>query len=193
MELQNIKFTIFNNGRLSDEERNFLIEAYRKLFVKMYGLDVVDSFLKVTKEDSNDIANINSKVRKMAKNYERAQEALNEVFENPNLELLLIYSDNNLIGGGRLNRINSTDASLLDIVIETGDTLFDRNIWKCAVSFVEGYFIDNGFKKMYLEIPFQEGPLLYRADDLGFRENPNDIKVLEESVTYVLFKDLGRQ
>ena len=44
---------------------------------------------------------------------------------------------------------------------------------------------------MYLEIPIKEVTLLTRADSLGFKENPEDIKIDGVTYTYVLSKMIG--
>lgn len=193
MDLQDLKFIINKDGKLKEKENAFLLEAYRNLFIKMYGLDIVDAYLNVTHENINEFMKNHPKVKHNAKNYEEAKNVLLSIKNTANLELILIYLNNKLIGGGRIKKVNNEDASILDLVICCNTLEIEREIWKRCVSFVEEYLVNKKYKKMYLYIPYKEGPLLYRADDLGFKENPDDINIDEEVFTYLLYKDLERK
>ena len=67
-----------------------------------------------------------------------------------------------------------------------------NEIWRLAVAYVESYLQELGFSKMYVEIPLKNPWLLYRADDLGFVESPEDVVNNEVNRTYLLNKELER-
>lgn len=201
MELNSIKFSISNNTELTEKEQIFLLETYRKLFVKMYGSEVGDSLLKVLealetkiktfREFSKIYIRSNNELNNMSKNYLRSVYALYEVQKNEELSLLLIRDENNnLIGAGRLKVMDEKTASIPDIALGLGTDEEKREIWKMAVAYVERYFKGLGFEKMYIEIPLDDPFLLYRADELGFKEDPEDIVVDEETRTYLFNKTL---
>lgn len=171
MELNNIKLSI-SNKKLTDNEKNSLLEAYKILFNKMYGYDIINEYLK--KSSSNTQANYSINLFDLKKN-----------------ELLLIYDkDNNLIGGGRIKEIDKKTIKVLDIAINIDNEYEKRNLWKMAISYIEKHYLNLNYKKMYIEIPLNEPCLLTRADDLGFKESPDDISILGNNKTYILNKIL---
>jgi len=176
MELENIRFEISNSGKLETRERLVLLSAYKELFVKIYGYDILTEFYK----ENN----------RIPKRVEKTFNVLKSVKENEDLSLILIYYGKQLIGGGRIRKLSDTKASVPDIAIEIGTDKEKREIWKMTVEYVEQYLLNNGFEKMYLEVPLKEAPLLYRAGDLGFIEDPKDIG--DDNRTYLLNKDLVR-
>ena len=193
MEVNNLKFVVSKNGEIDEIEEKILIEAYRNLFIKMYGADIVDAYLAVTKTtDKDSIAKVSNKAKKIAENYNKAINVLDSVKRHDDLELLLIFDEEDtLIGGGRLKTIDDKEASIADIAI--GDEYTNkRDVWKEAVKYVEGYFAELGFSKMYIEIPLDEGPLLVRAGELGFTEDPEDIVRNIGQRTYLLNKYIER-
>ena len=188
-----LKFVISHDAKLSEKEEALLVEAYRKLFIKMYNYDIVDSFLKITKMDFKELLTRKRFILKLADNYLRASKALDEVKNRDELDLFLIYdSQDNLLGGGRLFKISDNEASIPDIEIIDMPVSTMREIWMESVNFAEDYFVSSGFEKMYIEIPLADGPLLVRADDMGFYEDPNDIVISETTRTYLLNKPLER-
>lgn len=194
MSLNNISFAISKNADLTESEKDFLLEAYRKLFAKMYGQDVFDSFLSVAKRGSSNFKGRKNKIADFSENFCRALDALELVKSDDSFELLLIYgAEETLVGAGRLRRISDTEASVPDIAIDGVNRELEKEIWKKSVSFAEMHFASQGFEKMYVEVPLQEGPLLVRADELGFKEDPKDIVVSEATRTYFLNKVLERK
>lgn len=190
MELSSLSFVVENIRELSADSKEFLIELYHKLFITIYGGDVVDAFTYVTKTNTKDLINKEYDVKALANNYRKATEILKSLEDNPNNELLLIYLDNKLIGSAYLKRIDDNKGLILYIAIDVIEKEIEREIWKETVLYIENYFNQLGYKKIYLEIPFKEGPLLIRANELGFKEDFDDINVDEVVYTYLLNKDL---
>lgn len=186
-----LEFKISAVEYLSIKDKNALIEAYRMYFADCYGKDMVDSFLNVSNLKSNE-----SRKRDILKdysdNYKNAIEVFENLISNSYYELLCIKKDNILIGAGRLYSLNRDECGIKEIVFIEDDKKITREVWKQTVSFVEKYFKEKHYKKMYIEIPYLEGPLLIRADELGFKEDPNDIIVGKKEYTYLLNKELER-
>ena len=193
MGMGSLKFVVSEDVCLKIEEEKVLIESYRQLFIKMYNYDIVDSFIKVTKSDVLDKVKKNKFISKLAENYSRAIDALEAVRNNDNFLLFLIYNeDNELLGGGRLLKLEDNEGSVPDIAITDLPLDEMRNIWQNAVLFAESFFQNKGIDKMYLEIPLSEGALLGRASLMGFNESPEDIVTKETTRTYIVNKNLER-
>jgi len=190
MKLSGLKIVVAKIDELTLEEKNFLISIYHKLFINIYGNDLVDAFAYVTKTNVEKLVNEDYKVKFLSKNYKQAKEVVGSLENNANSKLLLIYIEDNLIGSALVNRIDDITSSVPYIVIDASEKDIEREIWKRTVSFVEKYLTDLGYKKMYLEIPLKEGPLLIRAKELGFKEDPEDIVMTEEVYTYVFNKNI---
>lgn len=191
--MSNLEFKIVKSEELTEEERNTLVEAYRNLFVRIYNYDIVDSIVKVTNKDLKEVLKRGRVIKCYAENYQRALDAVSSTEESEKFDLFLIFGENGeLLGGGRFYRISPNEASIPDIA--TVDLPLDevREIWKQAIIFAESHFIQNGYSKMYLEIPLSEGPLLVRAIDMGFSESPEDIVTSPATRTYLLNKYLER-
>ena len=188
--MNNLKFVIAKSDDLNEEEKGILIDVYRKLFKKMYDNDTVDSYLKATNKDAKAIGEKVSFVTSLARYYQRSIDIMNSIKEG-NIELFLIYMDDNmLLGGGRLYKISPTEASVPDIAIIDLPLSVRRHVWKEAVMYAEDYYTKEGYTKMYLEIPISEENLLSKASKMGFQEAPEDIK--EGARTYLLNKSLER-
>jgi len=183
-----MKFCIINESTdLSKLEKNLLIEWYRIYFSKLDGADELDSFLKVIETTSNEIDDKIIVVNNT--NYKKAKILVDNLFNNPNENLLLIYENNKIIGAGRIITENSEIVRTMEILFET-NIPYKRDIWIKAIEFIENYYKAKDFKKTYLEIPFYEGPLLYRAKDMGYIEDEVDIDISKYSKTYILNKNL---
>ena len=194
MKLKKVSFEISKKAYITKEERDFLIEAYRKMYIKIYGFDFLDAFLCVTKADSSKFFNERKELKNLGENQNRALQAMDTLENNENFELLVIRDEkDNLIGGGRLKKINEKEASIPDIVIECDNVKVSRDIWCQAIKFAEEYFVSCGYEKMYIEIALKDGPLLGRANKLGFFEDPNDIRIDGTVKTYLLNKILERK
>lgn len=192
MEVKNINFMISKNGEVEASEKEFLTEAYRKLFIKIYGSDIIDALVSTTKLPPKFLLQQRIGLNKYVKNYTKSLNAIESVQVDENLELLLIYQGKDkLIGAARLRKINDLEASIPDIAIDDVSLEDSREIWKQAVEFAEKHFTNQGYEKMYVEVPLCDGPLLCRADDLGFQEDPNDVEI-SDAVTYLLSKELER-
>ena len=185
--MENLRFEISNDGKLEAEEQDFLINIYRDLFTKIYNTNVFDYFYKRLKvflsaADYFDIA---------AENYERAVSAIKSA-QQDNIDLLLIYYEEKLIGGARMRMINETEASIPEIALANISEDIKESIWKEVIKFSENYFTDLGFDKMYLEIPLEDEQLLIKALDLGYMEDPEDIVTTSAIKTFLLNKKLER-
>jgi len=187
--LSSLDFDLKYINELNEFEKDFLIESYYKLFIKMYGNDIVDTFSYIVKRSTKELIDKKSDLKLFAKNYKNAIELLKPK-NNPNNKLLVIYLNKKIVGSAYLKRINDDICSIPFVSINVEDKEIEREIWKDSVSFSIQYLKKSGYKKMYLEIPLKEGPLLVRASELGFKEDPNDILVDEETYTYILSLDL---
>lgn len=193
MELKKVSFEVNKKAYITKEERDFLVEAYRKLFMKIYGCDMLEVLANLTKTSSNKWLKRRKGLQKYAENQIRALDVMDSVENDENFDLLVIRDEESkLIGGGRLRRISDTEASIPDIAIEGVSLKEEREIWRQAVMFAEEYFTSLGYEKMYVEIPIQDGPLLGRAGKLGFVEDPKDMRVTDATRTYLVNKTLGR-
>lgn len=188
MELEKIKFAVSSNTDLTESEKQSLLEFYKNYFQIIYGYDIISDYLKQIEE--------NPKKRNrttFGDSFVDSIDVLGSVSKDDNLALLLIYGENaTLIGAGRLKKITDEFASVPDVAIGIQDEELKREIWKKAIIFAENYFLNLGFKRMYVEVPLKEPNLLIRADDLGFKENPEDIAIYGEARTYLLNKELVR-
>ena len=176
----NLNFTIKTYDELTKRTRDILIESYRKYYESIYGIDAFDAFLKVTKRESNLFDNKITSIKKYSNNYLRALNAIKE-----DIVLILFYnSEGDLIGSSRVikNRV-------IDVVFNNLSKKEEREYWQEVIKFIEKELKKNKYKKMYIEIPLKEGPLLVRANNLGFIEDPNDI-VIGKEITYTLNKDI---
>lgn len=192
--MKNLRFVVSNESAksiLNNEDYGKLLDNYRQIFIKMYGVDLFDSFLEVTKANIDETRKNN--IKEFASNYNLAEEALIEVNHEPGLKTVLVYNHHNiLIGGGRL-RLNTLNegAKIVDLVIFTESTKSNRQIWTASVKFVEEYVKKLGFSKLIVEIPKGEPALLGYAANLGYIENiivnPNDT-----FHTYLMEKELER-
>lgn len=183
MELNNLEFKINNKFILTDKEINILTEAYRKLYLKIYNYDLFDSFSLITKKDILSIINKNKDIDYLAENYNRAKDTINS-FNKRNIDKILIYYNNELIGGGRI-KINNSKVHILDIAIDGLEKEIARDIWENVVKYIENYY-NKKYKYLYVEVPLKDGALLMRASKLGFNEDVRDIK--EDGKTYLLNK-----
>ena len=192
MEVRKVSFEINKKACITKEEREFLIEAYRKLFIKIYGCDMLEALANLTQTSSNKWLRRKG-LQKYAENQIRALDVMNSVENDENFDLLVIRDEESkIIGGGRLRKISDTEASVPDITIEGSSVKDEREIWRQAIIFAEEYFTNLGYEKMYVEIPLQDGPLLGRASQMGFFEDPKDMRVTDATRTYLVNKTLER-
>lgn len=193
MELSKVSFEVNKKAYITKEERDFLVEAYRKLFMKIYGCDMLEILSSFTRTSYTKLFKNKKSLQRYAENQIMALNVIESVENDENLDLLVIRDDEGkLIGGGRLRRISDTEASIPDIAIDGVVSKEQREIWRQAVIFAEEYFRSLGYEKMYVEIPLQDGPLLGRAGQLGFVEDPKDIPTTDATRTYLLNKTLER-
>lgn len=192
MVLSELTFEVNKNVFLKEEDKETLIEAYRLYFIKLYGFNIFDAFLKVTNEDATKVKDKLNCDSETSENLLLAKKIIDDIQENDNYELLLIYSDANLIAGGRINKIDDKTASLLEIAVTKEHLDIEKDIYKLAIEYIEKYLKDLDFRKMYLETPLKDAKLLKLGYDLGFKEDPADIDISKEVYTYVLNKKLER-
>ena len=192
MVLSELTFEVNKNVFLKEEDKETLIEAYRLYFIKLYGFNIFDAFLKVTNEDATKVKDKLNCDSEISGNLLLAKKIIDDIQENDNYELMLIYSGANLIAGGRINKIDDKTASLLEIAVTKEYLDIEKDIYKLAIEYIEKYLKDLDFRKMYLETPLKDAKLLKLGYDLGFKENPADIDISKEVYTYVLNKKLER-
>ena len=193
MELSKVNFEFNKKAYITKEERDFLVEAYRKLFMKIYGCDMLEILSRFIRTSYTKLFKNKKSLQRYADNQIMALNVIESVENDENIDLLVIRDDEGkLIGGGRLRRISDTEASIPDIAIDGVVPKEQREIWRQAVIFAEEYFRSLGYEKMYVEIPLQDGPLLGRAGQLGFIEDPKDIPTTDATRTYLLNKTLER-
>lgn len=191
MSLNEVKFVVNRTGELNKDEEELLINTYNNLFIKIFGYDMYESYLKII--NSNIKKPSNSKLQKFAQNYTKSLNILESVKNNDNFTLLMIYLENKLIGFGRMKVINNKEVSVPDIAIVDDLEDIEKDIWQKALKFVENYFTRLGFHKMYVEVPINDVGKLTKTINLGFKEDPDDIEVSEEANKYVLNKILERK
>lgn len=183
-----LKFVINRNGNLPEIVNNYVIDLYRNLFIKIYGLDIYDSFLKVANLKKTSSKKV---FKEYAKNYTRAMGVLESVKNDNAIDLLLVYNEDNiLVGAGRINKISDKEVNIPDIAVDM-ELENAGEVWNETVKYLISYLTNLNVEKMYLEIPFSDGALLVKAANLGFEEDPNDIDI-EKSNTYLLNKNLKR-
>lgn len=190
MNKSSLKFIMKDINDINEFDKEILLNAYHNLFIKTYGVDVVDAFSKVTNIDVDEVVDRDDNVKSSATNYNKSINALEEFRNNANLELLLIYYEDNLVGCAKQVRIDDETVKVPEIAFHNIDKSIERDLWKETVSYISKHFQKQNYKKMYLEIPLKEGPLLIRAGELGFIESPEDILGLEKTYTYILNKKL---
>lgn len=208
MELHNLKFVIEKSGKLTTAEEQTLINCYTELFKEIYGYDILNEYLK----EKNKLKNS----RLFKDTFIEAIDILKSVRENKNIELVIIYdADGQIIGFSRIKMLENKkskqpieymldkflekhlrfepekNVSIPDVAISSEYQKDKYEIWKKLVSFVETYVRNLGFDRLYLEIPINS-PLLFKADDLGFIESPEDIPITEKPRTRILNKNLER-
>lgn len=184
MELNNLEFKISNKIVLTDKEIDNLTEAYRKLYLKIYNFDLFDSFALILKKDIQSIIYKNKDLNYLAENYNRAKDTINSLNKR-NINKILIYYNNELIGIGRI-KTNNYKVHILDIAINGVKKEIERDIWEETVIFIEDFYKKKKYKKIYVEVPLKDGALFMRASKLGFKEDYNDIS--EDRLTYLLNK-----
>lgn len=208
MELDKLRFVIDKIGDISKNNEINLLKAYKELFKEIYGYDILSKYekekSKIKKSDVFDDAFIKS------------IDVLKSVKEDDNLSLLMVYDDNNnILGFGRIRKLNEVKesnsifsafnsllekhlnitnerkVSIPDIAIVPEYSEYKYDIWKKSVSFIENIVTIQGYDRLYIEIPVNS-PLLFRADDLGFIEDPADIPISYMPRTRILNKTLER-
>ena len=183
-------FEVVEKLDLTKDEMEFLIEAYRNLYINMYGADIFDYFIALAKTETNIIKNDFS-ILKVAKNYCKAIDTIRGVEKDPQIKMVLIKdSANNLLGSAILQWLNKTQVKLKDIVVVAEKEL-KKEIWKNGVSYIIEYLKSLNIQKMYLEVPLRDPTLLIRADDLGFSEDSIDIPDNTEEFAYIMHKNLS--
>lgn len=188
MKFSIIDFIINKKKELTEKEINLLIEAYRLYLSKLYGKDELDSFLEVINKTSDKVKNNIDILEDKSKNLKKAKNIIQTTISN-DIDMILIYKFKRLIGMARVEK-NDADIRILDVVFYKLDNNRERKIWVETIKYIENYY--NNFRKIYLEIPYYEGPLLYRAKDLGYEENPEDIIISKDTKYYILNKSLER-
>ncbi len=191
--MENLKYVISEKSArefLSEDDFEKLLEGYHQTFMKIYGADLVDSFLKVAKLSSMSKKR-REKVKEYSTNYEEAERALDDVGNDTQLKSLFVYrKDDELIGGGRIKEFDS-EVTIPDLAIFAGDEKINREVWVKTIEFLEKYYQKMGDTKMYIEVPSGDPSLLGYGANLGFVESniggPNTLYH-----TYLIEKELER-
>jgi hypothetical protein len=174
-------FAASSFNKLDEDLKEYLFSLYYEYYKKTYGNDPMDVFLKVTKTNIN---NYIMHIKDTTINYKNVIKDLSD-----DIIVMLIYDSKlNLIGCSRIKEKDS-DVRVLDIVFDNLGKIIERKNWVEVVAFLENFYKSRGYNKMYLNIPLKDGPLLVRANELGFKENPDDIEI--DAKTYVLNKLIG--
>lgn len=192
--MENLKYVISEKSAqefLSKDNYEKLLEEYHQTFMKIYGADLVDSFLRVAK-----LSTLNRKRREKVKgystNYEQAEKALADVSTDANLKSLFVYvKDDELIGGGRIKERDNSEVTVPDLAIFAGDEKLNREVWTKTIEFLEEYYKNRGNTRIYVEIPSGDPVLLGYGANLGFTESTID-GPNTAYYTYLIEKELER-
>lgn len=208
MDLEKLKFIITENGDIKEENKESLLTAYKEVFKEIYGYDILTEYEKAKPKLKNEQVFNDTFIKSI--------DVIKSVKNDKNISLLTIYNEeNDVIGFGRLKNVQEVPTSnpLVSIInglmkkhmhieeekcISVPDIAilpkYNENryeIWKKAISFIETFVTSQGYDKMYVEIPLNS-PLLFRADDLGFIEDPEDVPISVKPRTRILNKSLER-
>ncbi len=193
MDENNLKMVVNLDGFLTPKETENLLQAYYILFSKINGKDLPSALLQVLKLNKNQSFAI--KLLNVSENYQLAKKALLEIkpnFKGNNLNMLMVYESNNLIAAARLRNLGDNTGSIPDAVFMVDEDKINI-IWSLMIEYIENYFYELGYKKMYIEVPIKDPFLLKGCFDHDFRESPEDIVVKESTKTYFLNKNLERK
>lgn len=208
MDLEKLKFVINSDGNITKEEEHELNLCYKEYFKEIYGYDILSDYEKEKKHLKNDLV--------FQEAFIYSIDVLKSVKEDKNLSLVTIYdNDNNIVGFARLKVIKEREInnpiikvannllekhlnmtiekciSIPDIAISNEYNQEKYDIWKKTVEFIESVVTKKGYERLYVEIPLNS-PLLFRADNLGFNEAPEDIPISTIPRTRILNKSLER-
>lgn len=202
MNLEKLKFIINEKGTMSTSEKKVLLSSYKELFKEIYGYDILSKYEKNKLKLKN--ANV------FEDTFINSIDVLKSLKEDENISLLMVYNENNnIVGFGRIKKIkknfglsvfnnlkiNSLNISNDKVLCVSDFAVVDKyyeykyDLWKKSIKFVESVATIQGYDKLYVEIPLNS-PLLFRADDLGFVESPEDIPVSIMPRTRILNKFL---
>lgn len=158
-----LKFIIKKYEELDLWERKIVQEYYYNYYNELYGTLIFSSFFAVTKVSNDELKeNVLKKITKGKK------------------IILLSNSNNTIEGCGIINEL-----TLEDIIIRNDD----KEKWFSLVNFVEEYFLQKRYKKMYLKIPTKFSFHLLRASELGFKEDEKDINNSREYILNKVLKE----
>lgn len=202
MNLEKLKFIINEKGTMSTSEKKVLLSSYKELFKEIYGYDILSKYEK------NKLKLKNTNV--FEDTFINSIDVLKSLKEDENISLLMVYNENNnIVGFGRIKKIkknfgisffnnlkiNSLNISNDKVLCVSDFAIVDKyceykyDLWKKSIKFIESVATIQGYDKLYVEIPLNS-PLLFRADDLGFAESPEDIPVSIIPRTRILNKFL---
>ncbi len=185
MNLRSISFKISSQEILNSKEEKLALNLYHPLFTKIYGYDFYDAYLEVIK--SKNYLEPQDNVLGMAPNSLKLKEVLDDIENNPHIEVLKVFKNYKLIGLGRIE-IQKRKIRLKELVLKIKDKEKIKLIWEKALEFIISYYQDD-YEKLLVEIPLKEPFLLLLLDKLGFKENPQDINIGDK--TYILSKEIG--
>lgn len=208
MNLEELKFVINNDGNVTKEEEKELLLCYKEYFQEIYGYDILSDYENNKKNLKKSLIFQDAFVNSI--------DILKSIKEDENLSLLTVYDNqNNIIGFARIKIIKEREinnpiikmannllekhlnmtiekcVSIPDIAISSEYEKEKYEIWMKIVGFVENIVTTQGYDRLYVEIPINS-PLLFRADDLGFIESPEDIPISTIPRTRILNKSLER-
>lgn len=182
------KFVFNKNGIFTSTDKKILINSYQNYFAKIYGNDLVDLFLHVANLDHKYLKN-REILEKYSDNYKIIEEMFKTIETDKLTELLCIYDkEYNLVAMGRLIQKNRREIYLKELIFNEEYQDNYRDLWVNFIKDLQIKLARRGYHKLYLEIPFYEGPLLIRANELGYKE---DIDNIVEKV-YIVNKKIGK-
>ena len=172
--ISSIKFVKKNKININEYREDF-INFYYKHFILLNGYDKIDAFLKVTNTSINDY--LDKDIYKDATNYKKAIDFVNRL-SNKNTYFLLLKK-NKLIGIIRFKE-NKRKFKVLELIS-------DKSLYIKILKYIEKYCKSNNIKKISIEIPVNNIPLLIRTYKYEYIEE--DINLLK-SKKYIVNKDL---
>ena len=181
-----LKFEVIKNNDIDKSMQELIFLAYRRYYLKVYGYDSYEAFLKITNLKNYNFNKDNIEKYKECYNY------LNNILtsiKNKEFKLLLIYNNDILIGFSRIY-LNKKVGILQDLAL-LKFWHWEKNIFKEELIFLENYFKNLKMKKMKVLISLKDVSLLAKAINLGFTEDPEDVKVDVDETFYTLSKNIG--
>ena len=176
MQLQNIRWKIRYNPKISRVKEKFILNVYHELFTKMYGHDYYDSYLEIILSKS--YKKPPQEVLDISPNSQKLLAVLDSLKNDSHIMIIEIYDRRKLIGVGRIE-IKDKALWLKEIALLKSYQDYQKMVWEKILDVLNNYANAEDFSKLYVEIPLKEVDLILLLDRLGFKEDPNDMKTEE--------------